>query len=283
MSFDSLIMVDWSARSKPSPVKPNKDAILASYWPCLNPRVPLYFRTRMQAFQAIVEWVQTEISAQRRGLLGFEFAFGYPARFAQSLLGANSVFAVWDWLSGRVTDAADNANNRFQIAAEVNACLPGVGPFWGRPSHLKIDGLPEKGSLREGHGMAERRLVETIVPSAHSVWKLFTIGSVGSQVLMGLPYLVQLRAEFGKAISVWPFETPDTPVVLAEIYPSLPVIGAQDHPGAFVTPDARQVDAPSTYYSDLIDRGEIDNALNRVCLPEVVRREEGWILGVPAP
>ncbi len=48
---------------------------------------------------------------------------------------------------------------------------------------------------------------------------LFNPGSVGSQSLLGLPMVHRLaqRAD----VAVWPFDTPDAPVVLAEVYPSL--------------------------------------------------------------
>ena len=41
---------------------------------------------------------------------------------------------MWDLLAQLVDDRDDNANNRFEVAAELNRRVgPGPGPFWGCP------------------------------------------------------------------------------------------------------------------------------------------------------
>ena len=155
-------------------------------------------------------------------LAGFDFPFGYPRGLAEALTGRADGLALWALLAAQVRDAPDNANNRFAVAAALNARLGG-GPFWGRPSGMPLPDLPER---RRAHAFPEGRLVEQRVRSAHSPWKLYTAGSVGGQMLTGLPALERLRRDPRLAgIAVWPFETgltlPEAPIVLAEVYPSL--------------------------------------------------------------
>jgi molybdopterin molybdotransferase len=103
----------------------------------------------------------------------------------------------------------------------LNDLFPGVGPFWGCPSSVQDPRLPAKGRDRHGHGLPERRKVEEQLRSTQPCWKLYTTGSVGSQALLGIARLQGLRARFGDALSVRPFEQEDTPIVLAEVFPSL--------------------------------------------------------------
>lgn len=67
--------------------------------------------------------------------MGFDFPFGYPAGIAQRLTGEASGLAFWDWLAAQIEDRADNANNRYDVAAAINEKFRDVvGPCWGRPS-----------------------------------------------------------------------------------------------------------------------------------------------------
>lgn len=127
-----------------------------------------------------------------------------------------------------------------------------------------------------------------------SVWKLFTTGSVGSQMLVGIPRLEALRADARlRSVSrVWPFETGFGPavgaargpfVLHAEVWPSLVPCPDGGHP----VKDARQVLALARWLAardaagglaPLLDRpAGLDGDALRAC-----RDEEGWILGVPA-
>ena len=280
--FDLILAVDWSARAKPSPARPVKDAIFVGQWHRGVALPPAYHRTRHAAMQAITATLNAALSAGERVFLGFDFAFGYPAGFAAELTGQADALAVWDWLEARMQDAPDNANNRFAVAAIANGAFPGLGPFWGRPAGLNAPTLPAKGSLRHGHGLPDRRAVEHRLRGAQSAFKLFTVGAVGSQSLTGLPHLARLRGRYQRALSVWPQETgwqlPTTPIVLAEIWPSLfPV----DHRSDAI-PDARQVRATVSAIA------AFDGAGHTAALfgpppglddPDRVAREEGWIFG----
>ena len=215
--------------------------------------------------------IEAALAAGQRLFIGFDFAFGYPTGFAQTVTGRADPLALWDWLAARIEDGPDNANNRFQVAAAVNRLFPGLGPFWGRPAHLVMPDLPDKGRARHGHGLTERRAVEALVPRAQPVWKLFTTGSVGSQSLLGIARLAALRHRFGAALRVWPFETREAPITLAEIYPSLPGVPL----GAGQILDARQVQGVWDWMAAM-SPAELAHALT----PGPAAAQEGWIFGV---
>ena len=230
--FHTHIVVDWSARSEPSPVRPTKDAI---WWAVAHTdgdaaRAPEYARTRHEALRRIARLVAQELDAGRRVLVGFDFPFGYPAGVAEHLTGRACALALWDWLAERIEDAADNTNNRYHVAAEMNARYrPGVGPFWGRPQSWSYPTIPQKESERTKRDThpRERRIADCHAKGAKTVWQLAYAGSVGSQVLLGLPALKRLLADpliRGRG-AVWPFDTglnvPDASAVIAEVYPSL--------------------------------------------------------------
>lgn len=269
-AFDVTVIVDWSARSKPSPRKPTKDSIFFGVVKGDQVDV-IYHRTRSAAIQALEVIFDDALAAGQSVLAGFDFPFGYPMGFAEAVTGKADVFALWEWLVRRIEDADDNGNNRFDVAEELNTLFPGIGPFWGCPVNRATDVLPMKGRLRHRHGLAERRAVEDLLPSAQPCWKLFTTGSVGSQVLLGIPRLQALRARYGNQLSVRPFETHDTPIVLAEIYPSLlnAEVRRQQRDGEIL--DAAQVRVLAQAFA----RVEGLDALLREGDPE-----EGWIVGL---
>ncbi|MEM9811251.1 MAG: precorrin-8X methylmutase [Pseudomonadota bacterium] len=285
--FDTHVIVDWSAAATPSPARPSADAI---WWAATRTggaaEAPRYERTRAEALAALTAFLAAERAAGRRVLLGFDFPFGYPAGVAHRITGEASALALWSWLAARIEDRADNANNRFEVAAAINRLFDGVGPFWGRPATLSLEDLPARGRERSGTDHpAERRVVEAHVPRAQPVWKLYTTGSVGGQVLVGLPALETLRRAPGLAqdIAVWPFESglavPDAPIVLAEIYPSL----LAPDPGPIR--DAGQVSATSRAFASLDAAGELAPLFGGApsLSPEMraqIEAEEAWILGV---
>ncbi|MEM8823242.1 MAG: molybdopterin-binding protein, partial [Pseudomonadota bacterium] len=273
MRFDTIIAVDWSSASSPSPAKPSKDAI----WTCVDrggEQQVDYHRTRAAALAHI----DAVLAEGHRTLLGFDFAMGYPPGLAETLVGQPDALAVWDWLADRIEDAPDNKNNRFAVAERMNRAFPGVGPFWGRPRSHDHPDLPEKGSNRADHGIPEHRSVESFVPSAQSPLKLFTTGSVGGQSLVGMAALAKLRARH-PGLAIWPqqtgFTVPEARVVLTEIYPSLWPPARHD------IKDAGQVIAAARALRALPDSVFTAPA----DLPEAHRiaREEGWILGVLPP
>jgi hypothetical protein len=164
-AFDRIIIVDWSASKSPSPKKPSADAIWIAVHQA-GTTTCTYHRTRLDAVTALCAQFDDALALGQRVMAGFDFPFGYPAGFAHAVTGRADPLSLWAELAARIVDGADNANNRFDVACGLNRMFPGVGPFWGCPQAQSDADLPAKGSLRHGHGMAERRKVEEVIPSA---------------------------------------------------------------------------------------------------------------------
>ena len=295
--FHTHIVVDWSARSTPSPKKPSKDAI---WWCVAHPdgsrvevQEPAYKRTRHEAIQCLARLMADELNAGRRVLAGFDFPFGYPAGVARKLTGSASAPALWDWLAKRIRDEPDNSNNRYDVAALINEEYPGLGPCWARPHHWNFPTIPVKKSeitRQEGHP-PERRVADEFAKGAKTVWQLAYAGAVGSQVLLGLPALKRLIADpdIREGAKIWPFETglrkPVSQAVIAEVYPSLlkKQIYAHRQPGEI--PDRAQVRVLAEALARLDACGGFAPLFEGAsCLTPDKRRqveeEEGWILGL---
>ena len=291
--FETHIVVDWSARSVPSPARPVGDAI----WWCAarNGAVgePEYARTRHDAVRRLGAILARECAAGRRVLAGFDFPFGYPAGFAGHLTGRTSGPAVWDWLADRIRDGEDNANNRYAIAGSINRVFPGLGPFWGRPRTWYHPDIPIRGRDRSCRDLQppERRIADHRATGAKTVWQLAYAGSVGSQALLGLPALKRLTARHGlrDRAAVWPLETglrpSGKPVVLVELYPSLLRREVAELRLVGEIADRAQVRV-NTLALALLDRagrlaplfhgvGDLASAQRRI-----IEAEEAWIFGL---
>jgi len=272
--FDRIAMLDWSAASVP---RRGADSIwLAVATPdgISVENLP----TRAQAEGRLTALIADTLSAGERLLIGADFAFGYPSGFAKMLTGQPCAPAVWHWLAQNLTDGPDNGNDRFQTAARMNRAVPGLGPFWFRPAALDLPDLPLKGSARQGHGLADTRLCDRATHGAQSVWKLGGAGAVGSQSLTGQPMLARLIAAHPGQVSAWPFHPPTTPVVMAEVFPSLlaPQVAAAREADPDQPRDAHQVRLLAQALQALPDLGP----LMAPPAPDDILTEEGWILGL---
>ena len=246
--FDLVLMADWSARSKPAPRKPSRDAI----WHCLSGGQPRYCRTRAEAEAEIVRTLE---QARGRVLAGFDFSFSYPQWFLHRL--GLDWRGLWRLLGSMVRDD-EYANNRFEVAAALNREVSGRAfPFWGTPYPAEFLSATRP---ENRDGLAEKRQTEQGAPQ--SSFKLWGAGCVGSQTLLGIPMLERLRRRFDGEIEVWPFEATEARIVLAEVYPS--GVAWRNRPEA--VDDAKQVCA-------LVEAFEC-----RVTFPNVECRDEGWIL-----
>ncbi len=287
------VMVDWSARSKPSPREPTKDAI---WWAAARDGAVArikYDRTRYAAVQNLIEFIAAELSAGRRMLVGFDFPFGYPVGVARHLAGRASAFALWAWLAARIKDTKNNANNRYAVAAEINSAYAGVGPFWGRPAAWHCPGVPTRASdrsCRRSHP-TEKRVADEHATVAKTVWQLFYNGSVGSQALLGMPTLDRLRRTPGLSgnMAAWPFDgglsVPDAAIVLAEVYPSLLREAIAERAGENEILDRAQVRVNAEAFASLDARGKLAPLFGgspalTASQRRVVEAEEAWILGL---
>jgi hypothetical protein len=294
--FDSYVIVDWSANSKP---KAGNDSI----WIGVADRDPAAeiglhiqtrnVRTRHAAEQEVAAALTARLNQRRRVLVGFDFPYGYPAGFANRLGGTSGKpwLATWEMLAREIRDSELNANNRFHVAAQLNEALGFTsGPFWGCPKSKAAPHLSPKGPDREAITLQRLRHVERAVDGVQEIWKLFTVGSVGSQALMGIPRVHSLRnnRDLAAVSSVWPFETGFTreptrgggpAIVHTEIWPglvSLPELGAR-------VKDDVQVETLARHFARLDSAGELAELFDTPRIdPDAVQEcvdEEGWILG----
>lgn len=283
-AFDRVLMVDWSGGNDRGP-NPCKDAIWACAADAEGTGAPVYHRNRQLAEAALVDAIQTALDEGSRLLAGFDFPFGYPAGFARAVTGGDDPLALWNWLEARIEDAPD-ANNRFDLAAELNGRFAGPGPFWGNALGREIDGLARTKApgRMEAAGLSEWRAVEGRARGAFSCWQLAGAGAVGSQVLMGLPVLARMRRQFGERLAVWPFEPWDVAqIVLAEVFPSL--LAAEVTAAQAAEPEAIRDALQVRLLSRALWQAQGDGSLRAIleAAPDgPARREEGWIVGVGA-
>lgn len=287
-------MVDWSAAKTP---KTGKDSIWIACVERAMDGAGVLTRTvlenpptRADATARLGDLLCRLADTGRRVLVGFDFPFGYPRGTGAALGHEGLVWRrIWAEIATLLRDADDNSNNRFEVAEELNRRLGrGPTPFWGRVDGQDNADLPVRKADRIANPLPERRLCEARAPSTKTVWQLAYNGSVGSQVLTGLPRVWRLRTDARLAFrtQIWPFETglrdsPDAAIILAEVYPSLvPPDSPPDMPK-----DAGQVSAMARALAEWDAAGRLDALFaadpgltsdERVA----VEQEEAWILGV---
>ncbi len=207
----------------------------------------------------------------------------------------------------RKRDPIRNQNNRWQVAAKLNRRFGkgSAGPFWGCPPRQTNQWLTSRrkgifefpysaqSGLIEQKRIAERRFRKT-----QEAWKLLGAGSVGSQALLGIPYLEKLRNDFRDSSLVWPFETGFSkdpvgdrrPLILhAEIWPGLVEDAVQERLAEeSEIRDQAQMMEMCTWAERHDKAGTIGSYFDEPkSLPagemKACVEEEGWILGTPAP
>ncbi len=285
--FGLVVVVDWSAAASPGPRRPTGDRCWLAWGTADRRPAAEYFRTRREAERRIAELLPPRTG---NALVAWDFPYGYPAGCG---LGCGRALARR--LAARIEDGADGANNRFAVAAALNRELGAPpGPFWGCPRRQASADLTETKPPFAGRRFGEWRLVDRLLRARgrniQSAWKLYTTGSVGSQILMGLPTVDRLlghggQGDFAQRSRIWPFETgwdrSLDGIVHAEMWPSLTDHHRQTHP----IKDARQVLASRDWLLDLDSAGRLRSAFARPAWlsdadARVVQAEEGWILGV---
>lgn len=296
-AFDAYWMIDWSANSKP---KGGNDSIWCAqaHWQedalCIT---STNFRTR----DALAEQLHTLLGGEFRDarvLIGFDFPFGFPRGFAGALghrgAAQDAWRTIWTHLERHTRDDQRNANNRFDVAAAINAQVTGgFGPFYGHPwkGEIRSNNLSKNqvGFFvypREtlcGTQLAREREVDRRAKTSSTPWFLYGGGNtVGSQALVGIPRVARLRAQHGDA-RIWPFETgarlpsrSEARVVLAEIYPSLFYTRDKSKSGVH---DLEQVVATARAVAAHDASGTVEELFAAPGSDEGVLHEEGWILG----
>jgi hypothetical protein len=294
--FNAYVIVDWSAASKPNTGADSvwigvlkRDVRFRLAFEATNPA------TRADAEKRLVAILDDLKKRGERCLLGFDFPLGFPRGFADALklpAAAPPWRAAWDQLDRMVKDKADNTNNRFGVASEINRRLTGGPfPFWGCPPKDALTTLqPKRGRDHGAEDVPELRHAEVAAKGASPIWKLYYNGSVGGQAILGIPVVRRLKLAYGDALKVWPFETgfhaldegalDGVAVVATEVYPSLVKI----QPGPGEVKDQAQVRATAEHFARLDEAGRLGPLFGHsksapADLVVDAEREEGWILG----
>lgn len=311
--FDAYIMVDWSGGDRRRAGK--QDCIWIAYGAADDVApVTLSPPSRTEAEYCITSVLETVLASNnRRVLLSADFGYGYPAGFA-SLLPPPTAPGdlppwrrVWQYLRKHMHDdigtkpgrQPTNRSNRFEVASAINAIASTTaapGPFWCLFNSGRYACVPQKRPAQPfdtAKGpIAARRLTDERARS-DTPFRLFGTGSVGSQVLTGIPRLERIRFEsrFAGCSAVWPFETgwappigrwlaPDIRVLHAEIYPSVraPLADSIKDKGQVrsMWHWARDLDRQNLFLREF----EIPAGIMRESREDAtIRSEEGWILG----
>src|SRR5262245_628973 len=310
--FDAYIMVDWSGSNRRRAGK--QDCIWIAYGPSTGDApTTVSPSSRTEAEQLIHAQLKSLIATNKpRVLLCADFGYGYPAGFASLLTKSDSDElppwrVVWQYLSSHLRDdlgtkpgkKPTNRSNRLEIASAINAAVSGPaspGPFWCLSKAGDYACIPQTRPAQPfictTGTIAPLRITDTKAES-DSPFRLFGTGSVGSQVLTGIPRLQSIRfdPQFARCSAVWPFETgwapstgtwldPKVRIVHAEIYPSV------RSPLKDTIKDRGQVRAMWHWARDLDRRNllmkefAIPPGIKRGSAKDyIIRREEGWILG----
>ncbi len=306
--FDAYVFVDWSAATGAQPQQATADAVwVGERVPVLHYQQETYHRTRHAGVAHVRAILQSQVQEGRRVLVGFDFPYGYPAGLAASLAlppGPQSWWTIWAELADRVQDTANNVSNRFAAAGELNTILRRgqPGPFWSCPVGTVIANLEPRSpgfpiQCVGGAQLPRLRIVEARLPGTQETWKLFGAGSVGSQALVGIPYVYRLRRtlELVRVSRVWPFETGFTPapspsqgpfVLHAEIWPGVVEQRVQAlvnaNPG--LIRDRAQVRAMCEWAAECDQAESLGQYFNMPAglnqqQTEACVEEEGWVLG----
>lgn len=301
--FDTYVVIDWSSNNGP---KSGEDSIWIGWTRRIDGSEGAFnVRTRGKAYRDLLDRLQQWTDAGDRVLVGFDFAYSYPAGLAEALglVGPEPPWKrIWSTLAERITDDEKNRNNRFKVAADLNRAL-GRNVFWGCPATESGESLPTTSpsfpvEVRPGFSLEQYRLTDRVLrsrrKSIQEVWKLFYQASVGGQTLTGIPVLNSLRFSSGlESISrVWPFETGFTPepvpatgpfILHAEVWPGILDnldVGLRDQ--VQVRELARQLRRwdESGQLGGYLDRPKemVSDEQAKACV-----EEEGWILGSNLP
>ena len=218
--FDAYVMVDWSAASVPTT---GANSIWIACLRTARRRASatqlITRRTRREAMALLADLLSDLIARDRVVLVGFDFAFGYPAGFAAAAPADRRADwrGVWQEIAAASGMAKTTATTASRSPPTLNRrSRAGLVPVLGLPGrpHAGTCSPATKPPAHGADGLAEFRLTDRGGTAPQSVWKLVYPGSVGGQTLLGIAHLERLRHHpwLEGAVRVWPFETGLTPL-----------------------------------------------------------------------
>jgi hypothetical protein len=297
--FNSYVMVDWSAASKPAT---GADSIWIG---ALTPdsRLKLAFKatnppTRAKAIEELNELLARCLKRGDRVLLGVDFPLGFPKGTSEALKLKGAPWrSMRDFLLKEMKDKPDNTNNRFALAARMNRLISGGPfPFWGCSKKDELTTLSVKKTREHGKGdVPEYRIAEALASAAKKgrpqpVWKIAYAGAIGGQTMTGIPAIERLRENF-PALKIWPFEVAlqklddetlgDTRVLVAEVLPQFHA----SKPEATEIRDEASVRSICEALAERDANGKLAQLFaGEAKLSDTQKatavEEEGWILGI---
>ena len=299
--FDRFIFVDWSA-SKGSNTGENSIWIGSCSRNDMTTLDAVNPSTRTEALSCLKEI----ITENRKGkiLIGFDFGFGYPHEAYKPDGIGKDWKSLWQKFHRNFYEEDYKKGKerfRFTQAKEWNKeyglC------FWGEPNTKKNTesiGL-EKDKVKEAmENIGEFRITDKRASwsGVKSLWQLYGAGSVGSQSLLGIPYVEKLRNCLEKKIKVWPFETQfgknlkDFDVLLCEVhFAAITRVGANVMDRTEKSSEVKdriQVEEMCRFFAEEDKDGSLLQKFLTVdcaCVSKddrsIAQTKEGWILGVP--
>jgi hypothetical protein len=204
--FDAFIAIDWSGavgyyrgiavaichagRAAPELVEPH-----SGRW------------TRL----AIADWLEHQIDAGKRLLIGLDFAFGFPFEEKGGYLGGQArevkdIFGLWSLIETKSRNETDF----------------GCRNFVSDPAHRELFWIagPQPEQWIERKRYTEFQCAESTQTRPDTVYKLLGSKQVGKASITGIRVLHRLRSRHGNRVAIWPFEAMRRSVIV-EIYPTL--------------------------------------------------------------
>jgi len=217
------------------------------------PPSPRWYWTR----RGIAEWLTETLRPGPPALVGIDHGFSFP-------------IAYFD---------------KHQIPKNWDAFLEDFRAHWPTDEDIYVDfvrdGIEGNGAARTGN--SHWRRITEIRARAKSVFQFDCQGSVAKSTHAGIPWLLRIRKELGKAVHFWPFDgwiIPDGVHVIVEVYPSL---WSRSYPMEGRTQDQHDAYSVCRWLKEADQNGDLAAYFNPTLSPseKTTTEIEGWILGVP--
>jgi hypothetical protein len=231
------------------------------------------------------KWI-AEFIKHSRALIGLDFAFGFPE--VRDICGRLRL--DWGYVEGICrSDGEFNYYGRpfFENPSSRHACL--TNSRWFQGSNY------EAGRLR----VTDRAAASVVGATPQTIFNAVGPAQVGPSSISGMRMLLELQAEVGDRLAIWPFDDPgDQKSVLVEIFPryfALSRIGSAKLANhnvlnaalrAFGSAEVRQAPTSEDEGDALLSAAALRSLSSQqslFLLPDSSIRSQGWIFGVPVP